>query len=727
MDESEQIKIKDYQTHTPPLGEGAFGKVYRATYRGISDRALKIFRPGAVDLSTMARELEKLSKVAEHQGIVTLHDFDLLHDPPYYAMGLHADQTNDGNWETRTLEQLCGHVDHREGWRLLGEIADAAAYLHRNQIIHCDIKPSNILLTDETPYRIKICDFGQSRGLVADGFDPVGTPLYASPEQLRDPRDSSEGKGFRWDVYSFGVVAFKLLTGELPRLQELAETNDSDFDPDATLSEFSMESTIAESGNDVDGQQLAAMTESVKRINWPSGLYIPSARKDLIEQCLSLDPEERPADMREVHSLFLQIDQQDVVKRARRLNTIFATLLVVAIWASGFAFIQAQKARRATEDAVLASEESNKNVAAALDLLDLFVSELNKPDFSTTDAKNRLHSIVAENASTFLESRLRESKDSLSVLRLSGQTAVAKGRDALSKGEVDEALKHFTSAFEIRSQLSAEPGSLDLARLAAGDLNEIGKIHELKEDYESAADAYTKSLAWLTKSNSESEALSLIKVKQFSRIYERLCEVYLKSGETKLALTKLEELLTILDERIANGEERDVPAYSLEKIRALQKIAAALYENLDLTGASETNEKIIEIVESMSDSPPIIEEAARNASIDAIHNLARIQYDLEQLDAALVLFRQEIAHREEVTRIRSYDAEEKILLAHAYFLGSQCFDLSDESSRSNAVFYIESALTILGRLPPEIRHRDDVQDNIIVYNESLSSVLELYE
>src|SRR5690606_34659313 len=195
--------------HQPALGEGAYGQVFRATYRGISDRALKIFRPGAVDLATMARELEKLSQVAEHQGIVTLHDFDLLNEPPYYAMGLHADQNADGHWETRTLERLCGHVDHREGWRLIRDIADAVSYLHRNHIIHCDLKPSNILLTDETPFHIKICDFGQSRGLAAEGFQPVGTPLYASPEQLRNPRDSADGKGFRWDVYSFGVVAYK--------------------------------------------------------------------------------------------------------------------------------------------------------------------------------------------------------------------------------------------------------------------------------------------------------------------------------------------------------------------------------------------------------------------------------------------------------------------------------------------------------------------------------------
>ncbi|MEM9282726.1 MAG: serine/threonine-protein kinase, partial [Verrucomicrobiota bacterium] len=474
MSEAENIRVKDYQVHAPPLGEGAFGKVFRATYRGISDRALKVFRPGAVDLAAMARELEKISQVAEHQGIVTLHDFDLLHEPPYYAMGLHADQGGDGVWETRTLERVCGHVDHREGWRILRDVADALAYLHQHQIIHCDIKPSNILLTDETPYHIKICDFGQSRGLAAEGFEPVGTPLYASPEQLRNTRDSSEGKGFKWDVYSFGVLGFKLLTGELPRLQALSTAERKSFDPEATLAEVSLEATLAETGNSIDGEQLATMTEAVEEITWPTDYYVPSDHKELIEQCLALDPMKRPADMREVWSRIQNLDQQNVVRRARRLNTIFATLLVVAIWASGFAFIQAQKAKTATEAAITATEEAQQSAGAAMDMMNLFVSELNRGDISGVGA-DRLYSIVAENASTFLENRFENQRSSTRILQFSAQTASLRGHRALKQGNLDQALKDFTSAFEIRSELANDPNSIaELPLLVSRDLIEIG-------------------------------------------------------------------------------------------------------------------------------------------------------------------------------------------------------------------------------------------------------------
>ncbi|MEM0970178.1 MAG: serine/threonine-protein kinase, partial [Verrucomicrobiota bacterium] len=234
-----RITSPDYQLHLPPMGEGTFGTVYRATYRGVVDRAVKVFKPEVADLPSMIRELERLSSVDEHRGIVTLHDFDLTGETPYYVMSLHADEDGKGRWQARTLTSRCGQVDAREAARLVDELAEALAYLHRHQVLHCDFKPTNVLLTDESPPNIRICDFGQSRGLAAEGFVPVGTPLYASPEQLRDPRNSAEGRGFRWDVYSFGVLAFKLLTGQLPRLQAFASAEKSSFDPDSTLSEAS--------------------------------------------------------------------------------------------------------------------------------------------------------------------------------------------------------------------------------------------------------------------------------------------------------------------------------------------------------------------------------------------------------------------------------------------------------------------------------------------------------
>lgn len=723
MNEEDSIKVKDYVIHQPALGEGAYGQVFRATYRGISERALKIFRPGAVDLATMARELEKLSQVTEHQGIVTLHDFDLLHDPPYYAMGLHAYQNLDGFWETRTLERLCGHVDHREGWRLIRDIADAVSYLHRNQIIHCDIKPSNILLTDETPFHIKICDFGQSRGQTVEGFQPVGTPLYASPEQLRNPRDSADGKGFRWDVYSFGVVAYKLLTGELPRLQGLANAERRSFDPDSTLVEATIEGDQQQSEKVVTGGQLATLIEAVEDITWPSGFYIPSDRKLLIEQCLSLDPRERPADMREVWGRIEQLDQQAVVKRARRLNTIFAILLVVALWASGFAFIQARKAKRATDAAMLASVESEKSAGAAVDLMLLFVSELNKGDISGAGA-DRLYSIVSENAQTFLDNRSKDRLTSTRILRFSAQTAGLRGRQALDRGDLDEALKDFTSAYEIRSELAEDPNSPDeLALLASRDLMEIGKIHELQSDYKNAATAYSAALEWRSQVSGESGLFSLAQIKELAANYQALSRVQELDGDTKSAVATLNEILNIVNRRIEDGSPSDVPGYALEAVKALLILGGIEYSSGEIAAASATYQDLIVLAKSLSTAPPSLAEEAGVAHLIALRSLGLIQLDQKQPEAALVLFREEIKSREETTRLRPYDAEAKVFLAEAYAYAAQSLDLTNATSRSLATFYLEQAIALVETLPTDLKSRSDIVVKSAGFKASLSSIL----
>jgi len=712
-EEEDDIRIKDYQIHLPPLGEGAYGRVYRATYRGISERALKIFKPGAVDLSTMARELEKLSSVAEHRGIVTLHDFDLLNAPRYYAMGLHADQDSGGNWETRTLERLCGHVDHRIGLRLIRDIADALAYLHRHQIIHCDVKPSNILLTDETPYRIKICDFGQSRGNASEDFQVVGTPLYASPEQLRNPRESADGKGFRWDVYSFGVVAFKLLTGKLPRLQPLAEAERKSFDPDATLVEASLEATLADGDSAMDGDRLATMTEAVEDIEWPSDVYVPTARKELIEQCLALEPQDRPADMREVMSRIQEIDQMQVVRRARRLNAIFATLLVVAIWASGFAFVQARKAQSSSRDA----EE----------LALIIVNELNRREFSGT-GMDQIYSVIADHSETFLANLPKDHRRSEKTLRLSAQTASLRGRQALERGELEEALLRYTNAFEIRSQLASNLGkSSELSLLVSRDLMEIGKVHELNNEYPKAVASYLKALEWRQSSIKDVQAAPIQILKELANTYRALARVYHYQDKDRDAVKSLTDILTLFQTRSKDAIPAEVPLYTREIMRILESLGRTQYEAGSLTDAAATFQELITIAEGLQSNSPSFQEEAKETYTTAINALGKIQMDQNQPEAALVLFREEIKIREQTSEMRPYDPDLRLALADAYAMASTCLDTSDATARSLAVFYLEQSLDLISKLPPDLRNDENTQEKTIAYNDLLSNLLEMDE
>ncbi|NNE90027.1 MAG: protein kinase [Verrucomicrobiales bacterium] len=719
---SEEFDIKDYQIHLPPLGEGTFGRVFRATYRGISDRALKIFRPGAVDLSTMARELEKLSSVAEHHGIVTLHDFDLLHDPPYYAMGLHADPNEkDNTWETRTLERMCGHVDHREGWRLLKEIADALAYLHRHQIIHCDIKPSNMLLTDETPHRVKICDFGQSRGLAMDGFEPVGTPLYAPPEQLRDPVDSSDGKGFRWDVYSFGVVAYRLLTGKLPRLQELAEAERNSFDPEATVVESSLEATLAEAeGRErIDGERLATLVEAVEDVRWPDDIPISTERRELINSCLSLDPNNRPADMREVWNAMRTIDNQVMVKRARRLNALFGTLLFVALWASGFAFVQANKAKEASTSAETSREQAEE-------LAFFIMKTLNNGEL-TGPGLDDLYEHIADHSEAYIENMPKD-RDSARLLRATANTTSLRGRQALEQNNLEEALQRFQQAYEIRSNLAeSQPNAKDLAWLASRDLMVLGHLHELRKEYDIALEKFESALDWRSRDLDFSQSLGTIELRQLSECVRAAGRIQRQLEDDAKAVRIYKTALTWYDTALAEAAPASALGMGRDLLPLLRDLGTAELQTGKLDEAAATFERLMNVSQEIRTGMPAFRGEADSAYIASLGALGRIQLANGRPEAAMTLFREEIKLLERETRVRPGDSKLKMALAEAYSHAADCYDPKIDEERLRAISLLEEAVTELTTVPSDQRVEIGAESRLVDYNSRISDLLAVEE
>lgn len=709
----DNIKIKDYQIHLPPLGEGTFGTVYRATYRSISDRALKVYRSGAVDIVTMARELEKLSKVAEHNGIVTLHDFDLLQEPAYYAMGLHADEKPDGTWETRTLERMCGHVDYQEAWRLIREIADAVSYLHRHQIVHCDIKPTNILLTDETPHHIKICDFGQSRGMTAAGFEPVGTPLYASPEQLRAPSDSGDGKGFRWDVYSFGVVAYKLLTGDLPRLQTLANAEKKHGDLEATIKEASIEETMAE-GNMLDGEHLANLVESVEEIQWPDNFYIPTARKLLIEQCLSIDPAKRPSDMREVWSRIKERDHYRAVRRARRVAALFALLSVFAIWATVVAFVQAGRAKEASKEAMVSGDQAEQ-------LALIIVDELNKGKIRGQGAEN-LHSIIADHSETFL-ANLPKNRRSNMTLKLSAQTASMRGNQAFKNGDLEEALDKYSNAFEIRKEL----GGQNLSNLAFRDLFQIGLIHSELGRKEQAIESYQAVKDWRKQGISATAQPTKLQVDELSEVYSSLADVYHKSKRFAEASELYGELLGLLDSNLAKATPSQVINYNRQSMITWERLGDVQIADGKLKDAYDTFAKLSDLSAKVVADSPNDREATRRHELNANHKVGQILMQQKNKTAALNCFLKEIGLWKNLIDLRPYEAQYKIGLADAYQSAAKCLDIEDDQSRSKAEFFLDQALAQIGGLPSDMRNSEDNELRALRYRSQLDALLEKEE
>lgn len=198
------IEIPGYHIERE-LGRGGMAVVYLATQTLLERQvALKVLQGNQVDAAWRARFLREGRLVAKlcHRHIVTIYDFGLTADLPYLAM----EYLPGGD-----LHAVCGQgtVQQRVQW--ISQLAQALACAHRQQMIHRDLKPQNILFRADG--EAVLTDFGiakqQGDGSLTRSGTVVGTAAYLSPEQGRglkvDPRS---------DLYSLGVVLYELLTGQ---------------------------------------------------------------------------------------------------------------------------------------------------------------------------------------------------------------------------------------------------------------------------------------------------------------------------------------------------------------------------------------------------------------------------------------------------------------------------------------------------------------------------------
>ncbi|MDD2463409.1 MAG: protein kinase [Desulfobulbus sp.] len=212
------------------LGRGGMGAVYKGLVPVINKVvAIKLLQPGELleDIIGM-EQLEEIflfearTMAAFHQPfLVTAHDFDRDQEGrPFFVMDYICNNLGDMIGETYILEEPSRIIRAEKVLEYGRQILGALDFLHHNGIIHRDIKPQNILVTDEDT--IKICDFGMAlvRGVSFSGPDnmQVGSPYYTPPEQRKHPKEVDG----RADLYSAAVLLYRMLTGQLPGMQSFS-------------------------------------------------------------------------------------------------------------------------------------------------------------------------------------------------------------------------------------------------------------------------------------------------------------------------------------------------------------------------------------------------------------------------------------------------------------------------------------------------------------------------
>lgn len=198
------------------LGSGAMGSVYLAEDPRLKRKvAIKVIKPDAAPtpadrqeiLARFEREAE-VSSLLNDPGVVTIYDLGDAEAGPFLAMEYVEGQSLEGLIRSGASVSL--PVDRKLA--LLETVALALDHAHRLGVVHRDVKPANIMVTLEG--RAKLMDFGiahrQDAHLTRTGTF-LGTPTYASPEQIREA--TVDGRS---DLFSLGVVAFELLSGQVP-------------------------------------------------------------------------------------------------------------------------------------------------------------------------------------------------------------------------------------------------------------------------------------------------------------------------------------------------------------------------------------------------------------------------------------------------------------------------------------------------------------------------------
>ena len=220
------------------LGQGGMGKVFKIQYPVTGKiGALKFLDPNPLLISVMGQEAVEALFTQEamtmakirHPNILELFDFDRSDGKLFYTMDFYCNNLGQLMGESIETERPTRMLSLEKTFHYTRQILDGLGCLHWSGIVHRDIKPFNIMLTELDV--VKIGDFGLSklRGetLEIHGSVKVGSPYYAAPEQEKNPDQATEIS----DLYSMGVMLFRMVTGVLPENnQVLASLYNSDLD-----------------------------------------------------------------------------------------------------------------------------------------------------------------------------------------------------------------------------------------------------------------------------------------------------------------------------------------------------------------------------------------------------------------------------------------------------------------------------------------------------------------
>ncbi len=285
------------------LGGGAFGTVWLASEDNTGKQvAIKFYtHQRGLDWSLLNREVEKLAILYTSRHIVRLIDVGWNSEPPYYVMEYLAS----GSLATHLA---AGPLPVNEAVRIAEGVLSALVHAHGSGILHCDLKPANVLLDSE--FEPRLCDFGQSR--LSNEQDPaLGSLFYMAPEQA----DLQAIPDARWDVYAMGALLYHMLCGKPPY-----------WTPE-------IEGAIR-SASTLD-EKLAVYRERIRNSPKPTGLRnapgVDRRLAEIVERCLQTDSQRRFPNAQAVLDMLVLRDRSRARRPLISLGIVGPSLLLLGM------------------------------------------------------------------------------------------------------------------------------------------------------------------------------------------------------------------------------------------------------------------------------------------------------------------------------------------------------------------------------------------------------------
>ncbi|XP_059097444.1 serine/threonine-protein kinase D1-like isoform X2 [Tigriopus californicus] len=199
------------------LGSGQFGIVYGGVHRTSGHTvAVKVIdkkRFPTKQEAALKNEVSILQNL-HHPGVVNLERMFETPEQIFVVM-----EKLKGDMLEMILSSEKGRLSERITRFIVTQILVALKHLHSKNIVHCDLKPENVLLSSDSDFpQVKLCDFGYARIIGKKSFRKsiVGTPAYLAPEVLYSNRLKKQGFNRALDIWSTGVIVYVSLSGQFP-------------------------------------------------------------------------------------------------------------------------------------------------------------------------------------------------------------------------------------------------------------------------------------------------------------------------------------------------------------------------------------------------------------------------------------------------------------------------------------------------------------------------------